>query len=112
MTISPAQHTRAVTMVRDRAKNQSDCRIRYCALLEKKLNAILAFWLVHCISVTTDYTNVLPYMEINAANVIFFVGSQVSSTKKMDETKNKFGELSTKEIQEITDNVVPVTKRP
>ena len=75
-------------------------------------NAILAFWLVHCISVTTDYTNVLPYMEINAANVIFFVGSQVSSTKKMDETKNKFGELSTKEIQEITDNVVPVTKRP
>ena len=36
-----------------------------------------------------------------------FVGSQVSSTKTWMR-KNKFGELSTKEIQEITDNVVPV----
>ena len=32
-------------------------------------NAILAFWLVHCISVTSHYTYVWPYMEINAANV-------------------------------------------
>ena len=52
-------------------------------------------------------------MEINAANVKLLVGSQVSSTKKIDEKRNKFGELSTKEIQEITDNAVPVTtKRP
>ena len=33
--------------------------------------------------------------------------------KKMDEKKNKFGELFKKEIQELTDNAVPVTtKRP
>ena len=32
-------------------------------------NAILAFWLAHCISVTSHYTCVWPYMEINAANV-------------------------------------------
>ena len=44
-------------------------------------NAILAFWLVHCISVTSHYTCVWPSMEINAANVKLFVGSQVSSTK-------------------------------
>ena len=29
----------------------------------------LAFWLVHCFSVTSHYTYVWPYMEINAANV-------------------------------------------
>ena len=80
-------------------------------------NAIPAFWLVHCISVTSHYTYVCPYMEnINATNVKFFVdsklGSQVSSTK-IWMRKNKFGKLSTKEIQEITDNAVPVTtKRP
>ena len=34
----------------------------------------------------------------------FFVGSQAPSAKK-----SKFGELSTEEIQEITDNVIPVT---
>ena len=45
-------------------------------------NAILAFWLVHCISVTSHYTCIWPYMEINAANVILFVRSQVLSTKK------------------------------
>ena len=51
-------------------------------------------------------------MEINATNVNFFVGSRVSSTKKKMR-KNKLGKLSTKEIQEITDNAVPVTtKRP
>ena len=33
--------------------------------------------------------------------------------KKVDEKKNKLGELSTKEVQEITDNAVPVTtERP
>ena len=52
-------------------------------------------------------------MEINAANVKWSVGSQVSSTKKTIEKRNKFRELLTKEIQEITDNAVPVTtKRP
>ena len=44
--------------------------------------AILAFWLVHCISVTSYYTYIWPCVEINAANAKFFVGSQVSSTKK------------------------------
>ena len=51
-------------------------------------------------------------MEINAANVawrnffffffFFFVGSQAPSAKQI-------GELSTEEIQEITDNPIPVT---
>ena len=46
-------------------------------------------------------------MEINAAKVAsvgikLFVRSQVPSAKK-------FGELSTEEIQEITDNAIPVT---
>ena len=45
-------------------------------------NAILVFWLVHCISVTSHYTCVWPYMEINAANVKLFVRSQVFATKK------------------------------
>ena len=45
-------------------------------------NAILVFWLVHCISVTSHYTCVWPYMEINAANVKLFLRSQVLSTKK------------------------------
>ena len=52
-------------------------------------------------------------MEINAANFKLIVGSQVSSTKKIIEKRNKFGDLLTKEIQEITDNAVLVTtKRP
>ena len=58
-------------------------------------STILAFWLVYCISVTSHYTYVWPYMKINAANVAlhkFLVGSQVSSTKNRT-IKNKFGEL-------------------
>ena len=35
-----------------------------------------------------------------------FVGSQAPSAKK-----KKFGELSTEEIQEITDNAIPVTTK-
>ena len=43
----------------------------------------------------------------------FFCGKPSFVDKKMDENKNKFGELSTEEIQEITDNAVPgTTKRP
>ena len=39
----------------------------------------------------------------------FFVGSQAPWAKK----ENKFGELSTEEIQEIKDNTIPVTtKKP
>ena len=37
-----------------------------------------------------------------------FAGSQVSSTKQMDE-KSRFGELSTEDIQQVVDNAVPVT---
>ena len=46
-------------------------------------------------------------MEINAQMLLgtkFFLGSKVSSTKNWMKKKNKFGELSTEEIQEITDN--------
>ena len=51
-------------------------------------------------------------MEINGGNVKLTVESQVLYTKKMDEKRNIFSELSTKEIQEITDNADPVmTKR-
>ena len=55
-------------------------------------------------------------MEINAANVawhkIFFVGSQAPSAKtKKKKKKKKIGELSTEEIQEITDNAIPVTAK-
>ena len=49
-------------------------------------------------------------MEINAANVsrhTFFAGSQVWSAKN-GWIKIRFGELSTKEIQTITDNIVSV----
>ena len=49
-------------------------------------------------------------MEINAANVKFFVGSQVSATEEWMR-KNKLGELSTKEIHETADNAVPVTTK-
>ena len=38
----------------------------------------------------------------------FFAGSQVSSTKEMDEN-SKFVELSKDEIKEIMDNAVPIT---
>ena len=40
----------------------------------------------------------------------FFPGSQVSSTKKMDE-KSRFGELSTEEIQEIMVKALPETTK-
>ena len=45
---------------------------------------------------------------------IFLWKTKCRRQKKMDEKKkNKLGELSTKEIQEITDKAVPVTtKRP
>ena len=51
-------------------------------------------------------------MEINAANVaqhiFFFVGSRV-----LDEKIKIFGELSTEEIQNITDSAIIVTtKKP
>ena len=47
-------------------------------------------------------------MEINAANVSFFFPSFV--VQKMDgKKKTNIGELSTKEIQQITDNAVPGT---
>jgi len=42
----------------------------------------------------------------------FFEGSQVSLRKTWTK-KNRFGELSTEEIQEIMDNTIPVTtKKP
>ena len=50
-------------------------------------NAILAFWLVLCISFTSHYTYVWPYMEINAANVNFFYEKLSFVDKKMDEKK-------------------------
>ena len=44
-------------------------RIRNIIKFSTSDNAILAFWLVHQISVTSHYTCVWPYMEMNAANV-------------------------------------------
>ena len=67
---------------------EENTAVQYYTIIEFSTsdNAILAFCLVHCISVISHYTYVLPYMEINATNVKFFVGSQlgspeVSSTK-------------------------------
>ena len=73
-------------------------------------NAILAFWLVHCISVTSHYTSVWPYIEMNAPNVARhkFVCVKPSFVDKKMAGKNRLGELSTVEIQEITENAVPV----
>ena len=55
-------------------------------------------------------------MEMNAANVAWhkiFCGKPSFIDKKFMRKKNKFGELPTEEIQEITDNAVKVTtKRP
>ena len=55
-------------------------------------------------------------MEINAANVAWhrILGGKPSFfDKKLGEKKNKFCELSTEELQEITDNAIPVTtKKP
>jgi len=53
-------------------------------------NAILAFWLVHWISVTSHYTCVWPYMEMNAVNVArhkLFRGKPSFVEKNMDEKK-------------------------
>ena len=38
--------------------------------------------------------------------LIFFYEKLSFVDKKMDEKKNKLGELSTKEVQEITDNAI------
>ena len=56
----------------------------YCLFIKYSTsdNVILAFRLVHCISVTSHHTYVWPYMEIYTANVKLFVGRQVSSTNK------------------------------
>ena len=57
-------------------------------------------------------------MEINVIDVKCFCGKPSFVDKQMNEKKtknkkNKFGELSTKEIQEITDNALSVTtKKP
>ena len=52
---------------------------------------------------------------MNAANVtrkkVFLREAKFRQRKKMDEKKKRFGRLSTKEIQEITDNAVPVTEQ-
>lgn len=53
-------------------------------------------------------------MQINAANVArFFTGGQVASTEKWikKKKKKKKAGVSTKELQEITDNAVPVTTK-
>ena len=51
-------------------------------------------------------------MQINAANVArFFTGGQVASTEKWIKKKKEKAGVSTKELQEITDNAVPVTTK-
>ena len=49
-------------------------------------------------------------MRQMSLGIKFFPGSQVSSTKKMDE-KSRFGEKSTKEIKEIMDKALPETTK-
>ena len=49
-------------------------------------------------------------MRQMSLGIKFFAESQVSSIEKMDE-ENRFGELSTAEIQEIMDKVVPETTK-
>ena len=46
-------------------------------------------------------------MRQMSLGIKFVVGGQVSSTKKKWIREKKFGELSTEEIKEITDNAVP-----
>ena len=52
-------------------------------------------------------------MEMNAVNVarhkLFRAKPSFVDKKKWKKKKNRFGELSTEEIQEIMDNSVPVT---
>ena len=48
-------------------------------------------------------------MEINAANVKLFFCEAKFRRQNNGWEKDKLGELSTKEVQEITDNAVPVT---
>ena len=50
-------------------------------------NAILVFWLVHCILFSSHCTYVWPYMELNAPNVNFSCGKPIFVDKKMDEKK-------------------------
>jgi len=75
-------------------------------------NAILASWLVHWISVTSHYTCVWPYMEMNAIDFarhkLFRVKPSFFDKKNAWWKKTRFGELSTGEIQKIMDNAVPV----
>jgi len=55
-------------------------------------NAILAFWLVHWITVTSHYTCVWPFMEINVVNVArhkLFRGKPSFVDKKMMKKKKK-----------------------
>ena len=47
---------------------------KYPSLLNSQpriMQLILAFWLAHGVSISSHYTYVWPYMEINAANVNF-----------------------------------------
>ena len=64
-------------------------------------NAILASWLVHWISVTSHYTCVWPYMEMNAINVarhkLFrvkpsFVDKKKNGWKKKADSVNYYGQ--------------------
>ena len=60
----------------------------------------------------SHYIPTFDLVEINVADVAWhklFCGKLRFVDKNGLEKKNKFGELPTKEIQEITDNAVPMT---
>ena len=67
-------------------------RILYIIKFSTSDNAILAFWLVHCISVTSHYTYVWPYMEFKRQMSNCLCEAQFCR-QKMNEKINKFGEL-------------------
>ena len=53
-------------------RNKKNPRILAFVTFSTSDNAIVALWLVHCISVTSHFTYVWPYMKINAASANFF----------------------------------------
>ena len=78
-------------------------KITYITKLSTSDNVILAFSLIHWISVTMHYTCVdliWKRMQQMSLSIKFFAESEVSSTTEWMK-KSRFGELSTEEIQEF-----------
>ena len=73
-------------------------------------NAILAIWLVHCLGYQPLYLRLTFYRnECGKCRSAFLRQAKFRRQKNGWEKKDIFSELCTEEIQEITDNSVPVT---